>query len=469
MSKQTTIKKAVEFSGIGLHTGNISTIIFKPAPANSRYVFVRTDVEKQVEIPALTEYVSDLSRGTTLEKDGIKIHTVEHVLAALVGLQIDNCRIEINSNEPPVVDGSSLPYVNALLEAGIEELSEDREEFVITEAIEYKNEDKQIQIVALPTDDYRITVMIDYFNPALGSQHTGMFDLKKEFISEFAPARTFCFLTEVEMLHKEGLIKGGSLDSALVIVDREVSSENIETIKTLFKLDKEPKVGQFGSYLDETPLRFPNEPARHKLLDMIGDLALVGVSIQAQILAARPGHASNFEFAKIIRKKYLDWKEQQKYNPNLKDGYYYDVNKIMEILPHRYPFLLVDRVMNVDPIERSIKAFKNVTINEDYFNGHFPGQPVMPGVLLLEGMAQSGGLLLFSVLPREKVDGKLAMFMSIDKSKFRRPIVPGDRIVYDVKLVKERFNVYYFEAKVYVDSVLCAETNLSAALVDKNS
>ncbi len=467
MEKQTTIKREVKYSGIGLHTGNSSTITFKPALENTGYIFVRTDIEKEVEIPALVENVVDLARGTTLGIDDVKVHTVEHVLAALAGLQIDNCRIELTANEPPAVDGSAMPYVEALLDAGIEELEAEREYFVLDETIGYKDEERQIDIVALPTDDFRITVMIDYFNPALGSQHTGLFDLKKEFVKEFAPARTFCFLKEVEMLYDNDLIRGGSLESAVVIVDRDSTEEEREKIKEVFKLDRVPKVGPFGSILDDVELRYPNEPARHKLLDMIGDLALVGVPIKAQVLAARPGHAANYEFSKIIRKKYLEFKEKEKYMPS-KNGFVFDVIDIMGMLPHRYPFLLVDRVMNIDPETRTIRCLKNVTMNEPYFQGHFPNKPIMPGVLQLEGMAQAGGILIKNILPPEKVDNKLAFFMSIDKVKFRKPVVPGDTIIYEVTLTKEKFNINYFDCRAYVGGEVVSQCNLSAALMEKD-
>ena len=310
-------------------------------------------------------------------------------------------------------------------------------------------------------------MLIDYFNPALGSQHTGLFNLKEEFVKHFAPARTFCFLTEVESLYKQNLIKGGSLESAVVIVDREISENELVNIKDMFGLDRLPALGKYGSILDDIKLRFDNEPARHKLLDMIGDLALVGVPIKAQILAARPGHAANYEFSKLIRKKYLEHKKREQYMPTSK-GYLFDVNKIMDMLPHRYPFLLVDRVMDINPETKTIKCLKNVTVNEPYFQGHFPNKPIMPGVLQLEGMAQTGGLLLFNILPPNKVDGKIAFFMSIDKVKFRKPIIPGDTIIYEVTMIKDKFNVYYFQCKAYVDANVVSECSLSAALMDKD-
>ncbi|PKL86289.1 MAG: UDP-3-O-[3-hydroxymyristoyl] N-acetylglucosamine deacetylase [Ignavibacteriae bacterium HGW-Ignavibacteriae-1] len=463
MEKQRTLQKSVAFSGTGLHTGNPSTITFHPAPANYGYVFVRTDLDTPIEIPALVDYVVDLSRGTTLGINGVRVHTVEHVLAALAGLRIDNCRIELNSNEPPVIDGSSMPYVNALLEAGTTELNAEREYFVIDETIRYTNEDKHVDIVALPNNDYRITVMIDYFNPALGSQHTGMFDLEKEFVTEFAPARTFCFLTEVMHLHKQGLIRGGSLDSAIVIIDKDMSPDELGELKKIFRLNGVPNLGENG-ILNGTDLRFKNEPVRHKLLDMIGDLALIGVPLKAQILAARPGHASNIEFGKLIRAKYLENKIKFKKNdPNDKKSL--DINDIMKILPHRYPFLLIDRIISIDDENSIIIGLKNVTINEPFFGGHFPDKPVMPGVLILEALAQAGGLMMTRKV--ENIDNKLAFFMGVKNAKFRKPVFPGDQLIMEVKLISKRLNTFLFEGKVMVDGQIVAEAEFQAALVDK--
>lgn len=466
MAKQRTIKKTVSFSGTGLHTGNPSTITFRAAPANYGYKFVRTDLEEHVEIPALVDYVVDLSRGTTLGKDDVNVHTVEHVLAALSGLQIDNCIIELSANEPPVVDGSSLPYVEALLEAGTVDLEEEREYFHVKETIRYTNDESHVDIVALPNDDYRLTVMIDYFNPALGSQHTGMFDLEKEFVSEFASARTFCFLTEVETLYENGLIKGGNLESAIVIEDKEITDSELEGLKDVFHLDKAPIRGDNG-ILNNTKLRFKNEPARHKLLDMIGDLTLIGVPIKAQILAARPGHASNYEFAKKIRDQYLKHKEMRRRTVSKKNGVVYDIYDLMKVLPHRYPFLLVDRIIEFNPDDNSIIGYKNVTINEPFFPGHFPEKPVMPGVLILEAMAQTGGILLMNSI--DSFEDKLVLFMSIDKAKFRQPVIPGDQLVFEVKQTAKKFNAYTFEGKAYVNGKLVAEAELKAALVNKEA
>jgi UDP-3-O-[3-hydroxymyristoyl] N-acetylglucosamine deacetylase / 3-hydroxyacyl-[acyl-carrier-protein] dehydratase len=462
--KQTTINKSVTYSGVGLHTGKKSTITFHPAPENYGLRFVRTDLEKHVEIPALVEHVVDLSRGTTLGINDVKVHTVEHVLASLVGMQIDNCKIELSGIEPPVGDGSSMPYVEVLLKADIVKQSADRDFFVVDETIHYKNEEKEVDIVALPTNDYRVTVMVDYHNPALGSQHTGLFNLEQEFIKEFAPARTFCFLTELQMLQEKGLIKGGQLDNALVIIDKQISESELEVLRKNFNLDHTPVLGNSG-YLDNRKLRFKNEPARHKLLDMLGDLSLIGVPIKAQILAARPGHASNIEFAKKIRDLYLKRRQINRFKEKTKKGMVFDINALLKIMPHRYPFLLIDRVVDFDPENKTVIALKNVTMNEEFFQGHFPGNPVMPGVLITECMAQAGSILILQEEP--DWDKKLVLFMGIKNAKFRKPVVPGDQLILTAKLTGKKLGTYILEVTATVEGKKVAEAELQIAVIDK--
>lgn len=463
--KQQTLKQQVSFQGIGLHTGKPAKITFHPAPANYGYKFVRTDLKEPVEIPALVDYVVDLSRGTTLGIGEVKVHTVEHVLASLVGLEIDNCRIELDGPEPPIGDGSSIQYVEVLQGGGIERLDEDRYYLVIDENVRFNNEEKGVEIVALPLDDYRLTVLVDYHNPALGSQHSGLFDLKKEFVKDFAPARTFCFLTEVESLINQGLIQGGNIDNAIVIVDKDMKPEELQNLKTQLKLEKAPELGNNG-ILNNTELRFKNEPARHKLLDLLGDLALAGTRIKAQVLAARPGHASNVEFAKLIRALYLKKQPIKNFKGDKSKGVVLDIYDLLKIMPHRYPFLLVDKVVEYDAEGQSIVGIKNVTMNEPHFPGHFPEKPIMPGVLILEALAQTGCLLLLNSL--DDFSDKLVLFMGVKNAKFRKPVIPGDQMVMEVKMTGKKFNTFMFSAVANVNGVPAAECDFQAALVNRD-
>ena len=450
-------------SGVGLHTGSITTMTFKPAAENSGYRFVRTDLAGSPEITAIVDNVVDNERGTTIANGDARVHTVEHVLAAMVGMGIDNCTIELTNNEPPVGDGSSLPYVEMIQQAGVVEQNAERQEVIIEDTIRYLDESRGTEIVALPNDEYRVTVMVDYKNPALGSQHTGLFNLEKEFVTEFAPARTFCFLNEVETLWKQGLIQGGNLENAIVIVDTDMSIEQLRHKLKSFGIEGNAVLGSNG-ILNDRALRFKNEPARHKLLDMIGDLALIGVRIRAQVLAARPGHASNIEFARKVRKLYNQQQNVRRYMP-LTEGIVFDIQKILELMPHRYPFLLVDRITKVDVENNKIYGIKNVTANEPQFMGHFPGRPIFPGMLILEAMAQTGCLLL--TLKGVDAKTKIALFTSVNNARFRREVKPGDQLVMELELLRYRFNIAHLRGKAYVEGQLVAESDLSAAVVDR--
>jgi UDP-3-O-[3-hydroxymyristoyl] N-acetylglucosamine deacetylase / 3-hydroxyacyl-[acyl-carrier-protein] dehydratase len=387
---QRTIKKSISFSGIGLHTGGQATITFKPAPINYGITFIRADLENCPEIPADIDHVVDLQRGTTLGIGNVKVHTVEHALAAIAGLQIDNMKIELSNSEPPAGDGSAWPYVQALLEAGIAEQDAPKNYLEIEHPIAYSEKERGVDIVVVPSDRIRITFLVDYRNPALGTQYTSLVDLDEEFVEEFSKARTFCFLTEVESLLDAGLIKGGGPESAIVILDEELTEEKIKRLRKSFG-DTQPIFAGKTGILNDTPLRYYNEPVRHKALDLLGDLFLIGVPLKAHILAARSGHAANVALARKIRSIYQKQMISNKYRTGKPSGeYLLDINAILKIMPHRYPFLLVDRVLDMEG-NTKLSAIKNVTANEPFFQGHFPGKPVMPGVMIIEAMARLEG------------------------------------------------------------------------------
>jgi len=461
---QRTIKAKASLSGIGLHTGVTTTITFKPAPINHGITFLRTDIEKCPEIPADVDHVVDLQRGTTLGMDGIRVHTVEHVLAALAGLQIDNMKIELSNSEPPVGDGSAWPYVQAIREAGIVEQDAPKDYLSIDTPMAYSEKDRGVDLVVIPSDRMRITFMVDYRNPALGTQYTSLVDLDQEFVEDFSKARTFCFLTEVEQLLEADLIKGGSLDSAIVIIDEELTSERAKNLQDKFKEKRKVFAGETG-ILNDTPLRYYNEPVRHKALDLLGDLFLIGVPLKAHILAARSGHAANVALAKKIRSIYQKQLISSKYQKGKTSGeFLLDINAILKIMPHRYPFLMIDRVLDIEGSSK-IVAIKNVTMNEPYFQGHFPGQPVMPGVMIVEAMAQTGGLLLLNSI--ENADDKLAFFMGIDDVKFRKPVIPGDQLRMEVEMLSFKRSMIKIAGKAFVDGKLAAQGTFMAMVVDR--
>lgn len=464
LKNQRTIKKPVSISGIGLHTGNASNLTFKPAPENTGIRFKRIDIQDCPEIVADIDHVMDISRGTTIGQNCAVIHTVEHVLAAVAGLEIDNILVELTNNEPPVIDGSSLPFVEILLQAGFEEQNSPKDYIIIEDTIAYHEEKRRIDIVVVPSDQFRITFMVDYQNPALGTQYTSLYSLEDEFITEYAPARTFCFLHEVEMLKEQGLIKGGNVDNAIVIIDRKIDETEFDRLKRLFKIPNDVILGTNG-ILDGKELRFYNEPVRHKALDLIGDLALLGVPIIGHIMAARSGHAANVELVKMLRKEFKKKKITSKYQQRAPGkGVVLDINAIQNILPHRYPFLLVDKIVDLVPKEHVV-GIKNVTANEPFFSGHFPGRPIMPGVLIIEAMAQVGGILLLDT--EENPAEKLVYFTGIDKVKFRKLVLPGDQLRFELDMLRYRQSICKMAGKAFVGEDLVCEAELSAAVVNR--
>ncbi len=454
---QHTIQKEVSISGVGLHTGKPVKMTFKPAPANHGIRFQRVDLEGQPVIKADADYVTEVERGTTLERNKVKVSTVEHTLAALVGLEIDNVLIELDNQEVPIMDGSSAPFIDALLEATPQKQDAQKKYFTITENIRFYDEEKDAEIMVLPADDYQVTVMIDFNSPVLGKQHATLQQLK-DFKEQISSARTFCFLHELEFLLKNNLIKGGDLNNAIVVVDRTVNEEELKHLATLFNRPS-VEVRQEG-YLNNVELRYKNEPARHKLLDVVGDLALIGTPIKGRVIATKPGHATNIAFAQKIKKYIKEHKHligAPVYNPN--DTPLYNIEQIRELLPHRSPFLLIDKIMELN--KTTVIGVKSVTYNEPFFRGHFPHQAVMPGVLILEAMAQTGGILVLSQVPDP--ENYITYFLKIAEARFRNMVVPGDTLVFKMELLAPiRRGLCEMKATAYVGKKIAAEALMTA-------
>jgi len=460
--KQHTLEQEVSISGTGLHTGVNVDMILKPANPGFGIQFQRIDLAGQPIIKADCDLVTDTSRGTTLEDNGAKVSTVEHVLAALVGLGIDNCLIELNGPEIPIMDGSSQPFLELIEEVGVLEQAAAKAWYSIDQNIYHYDEKKRVEMVAMPSVEYQITTLIDFNSPVLGTQHAGLKHIQ-EFKNEIAPCRTFCFLHELEMLLDNNLIKGGDINNAIVVVDKPVTAEEMQRLAKAFGRDK-MEVKSEG-YLNNLELRFLNEPARHKLLDVVGDLALIGYPVKARIIANRPGHSTNVEFAKKI-KQYI------KKNKNLKNVPIYDPNQppifntqqIEKTLPHRYPFLLVDKIIELS--DKHIVGVKNVTFNEQFFVGHFPGNPVMPGVLQIEALAQTGGILAINSMSAGDYD---TYFLKIDNCKFKQKVVPGDTMLLRMELSAPiRRGICEMKGTVFVGNKVCTEADLVAQLVRRN-
>lgn len=456
LAKQKTIAQPFSIEGKGLHTGVTVTMNFLPAPENHGFKFKRIDLENQPIIEADADYVIDTSRGTLLEKDGARIGTIEHALAAMIGMDLDNVLVEVNNEEAPIMDGSSRHYVEAIEKAGIVEQDADREYFEITEKIEMHDEKSGAHIIALPDNDFSLNTMISFPSHVLNNQYATLESIS-DFKTEIANCRTFVFLREIEFLLSHNLIKGGDLTNAIVIIDKEISQEELDR---LAQLTNHPKVTvKSEGILNNLELNFDNECARHKLLDVIGDLSLCGKHIKGRIIATKPGHGPNTKFAKLLKRQ---WKKQKdaapKCNPN--DLPLMDVNRIKDLLPHRYPFLLVDKIVCIN--EDEIVGVKNVTVNEPFFQGHFPDEPVMPGVLLVEAMAQTGGLMVLS-----QQTGKFSTyFIRIDNVKFRQKVVPGDTLIFKLKLTSPiRRGIANMKGTTYVGDKIVAEGEFMAQIV----
>ncbi len=458
---QHTIKEEVIISGAGIHTGQSVTMHIKPAEPNTGINFQRTDLPGAPMVKADVDNVIETNRSTTIEANGARVGTIEHLMAALTGMLIDNVIIEIDGEEVPILDGSSQLFIEYLSKAGIRRQNAAKVYYKIQHNISFVDEEKKVEMVALPFDGYRINTLIDFNSTVLGTQHADLRNIA-DFTKEIAPSRTFCFFHELELLIANDLIKGGDINNAIVVVDKPVTADQVERISKIFhKVDV--KVSEAG-ILNNLTLRFPNEPARHKLLDVVGDLALVGFPFKAHIIANRPGHSSNIKFAKKIKehiKKYKYRQDIPKYDPNIPP--LLDINEIEKTLPHRYPFLMVDKIIELT--ETHVVAIKNVTYNEPFFQGHFPGNSVMPGVLLAEALAQTGG---FIAIPRNSEDKYDTYFLKIDNCKFKQKVIPGDTLILKMELLHPiRRGICEMRGTVYVGDKLVTEAILVAQIVKR--
>jgi UDP-3-O-[3-hydroxymyristoyl] N-acetylglucosamine deacetylase/3-hydroxyacyl-[acyl-carrier-protein] dehydratase len=461
MVKQKTIKSEISLIGVGLHTGKEVKMTFKPAPVNNGYTFIRVDLEGAPMIEADANYVVNTQRGTNLEKLGVKIQTSEHVLAAFVGCDVDNVIIELDASEPPIMDGSSKFFVEAIEKAGIVEQEAKRNVYVVKEIISFTDESTGSEILVMPSDEYQVTAMVDFGTKVLGTQNATL-KCMTDFKTEIADARTFSFLHELETLLDEGLIKGGDLNNAIVYVDKEISEKTMNNLKIAF--GKEKISVKPNGILDNLTLHYPNEAARHKLLDVIGDLALIGTRIQGKIIANKPGHFVNTQFAKKMAKIIKIEQRNQVPVYDLHQEPLMDIHKIMSMLPHRPPFLLVDKIFELS--DSHVVGLKNVTMNEPFFVGHFPDAPVMPGVLIIEAMAQTGGILVLSTVPDP--ENYLTFFMKIDNVKFKYKVLPGDTLIFKCDLISPiRRGICHMQANAYANGRLVAEAELMAQIAKK--
>ena len=459
---QQTIIKNSTISGVGLHTGIVTNVTFKPAKVDHGIVFQRIDLKNRPKIKADVDNVTDVSRGTTLEENNAKISTIEHLLAAIAGLEIDNILIEVDGPELPIMDGSSIQFIESLEKAGIKEQNAYKTYFEIKENIFYNDKKNNVEIAIYPHNEFRATVMVDYNSPVLGSQHYTLNELSK-FKNEVANSRTFCFLHEVEELFNKNLIKGGDLNNAIVIVDKIISENKLNKLSKLLG-KKKVKVEKEG-ILNNVKLRYHNEPARHKLLDVLGDITLLGKPIKGHIIAARTGHKSNVEFTKLLKKEMVknESKNINKYNIYSKPVF--DINDIKKILIHRYPFLLVDKILYID--DTKVVGTKNITFNESFFQGHFPDNPIMPGVLMIEAMGQVGGVLVLKSI-KSDLKNNILYFVGLENFRFRKRVIPGDVLIMQMEfIVPIKRGVAKMKGEVYVGDELVCEGILTAIVGKK--
>jgi UDP-3-O-[3-hydroxymyristoyl] N-acetylglucosamine deacetylase/3-hydroxyacyl-[acyl-carrier-protein] dehydratase len=458
---QKTLKAPFTIEGVGLHTGQVAKVTVKPAPVDSWFVFQRMDVDGHPTIKADVSNVTTTTRSTTLEQNGSEVHTTEHILAALYGMDVDNAIIEIHGSELPILDGSSKQWVDEILRVGLDEQDAEREYFYLNEVMKFESEASGAEYLAVPDELYRVTVMVDYHSPLLGTQHASMYHIN-EFEKELAPCRTFVFLRELVALVDAGLVKGGDADNAIVMVDREISDEDKEKLSKAFNKPASMLESTNMGILNNLELRFQNEPARHKLLDLIGDFALTGMHIRAHILTARPGHTGNKDFAKELKKQML--KQKKQVNFDLNQEALFEIKDIENKLPHRYPMLLVDKIIELS--DSHVVGLKNITRNEAVFNGHFPEEAVFPGVLIVEALAQAGGFLVLSSVPDP--ENYSTYFLKIDGVKFKKKVVPGDTLVLKMEMITPiRRGLANMRATAYVRNIVVAEGELLAQ-VSKN-
>ncbi|MDQ3277514.1 MAG: bifunctional UDP-3-O-[3-hydroxymyristoyl] N-acetylglucosamine deacetylase/3-hydroxyacyl-ACP dehydratase [Bacteroidota bacterium] len=458
---QQTLASEVSMSGVGIHSGQTVAIRLLPADPNTGIVFKRVDLPNAPVVKADVDNVVETTRSTTIEANGARVSTIEHLMAALVGNGIDNVVVEINAAEVPILDGSAEPFTEVIRQAGVKQQDAPKTYYTLQHNIVFVDEDKKVEMVALPYDGYRINTLIDFNSPVLGTQHADLKNIS-DFNTQVAPCRTFCFFHELEYLIDNNLIKGGDINNAIVVVDKPVTDEQVQRISKVFQKE-EVRIAE-GGILNNLELRFPNEPARHKLLDVVGDLALVGMPFKAHIIANRPGHASNVAFAKKIKehlKKFKNKAAIPPYDPNQPPVY--DIHAIERKLPHRYPFLLIDKIIHLN--EKVVVAVKNVTYNEPFFQGHFPGNCVMPGVLQVEALAQTGGILTIPDDPDHTYD---TYFLKIDNCKFKNKVVPGDTLILKMELMNPvRRGICEMKGTIYVGDKLVAEADMVAQIVKK--